>query len=92
MAVCILVYSLPLSLAVSVEPPSEPPSGLREFVSWDNDRELFNNFNGSTKDHSVARIRTAVIFTAVIFTAVYFIHTAVILQASNNTVLFVVPA
>ena len=24
MAVCILVYSLPLSLAVSVEPPSEP--------------------------------------------------------------------
>ena len=77
MAVCILVYSLPLSLAVSVEPPSGPPSEPREFVSWDNDRELFNNFNGSTKDHSVARIR---------------IRTAVIFQASNHTVLFVVPA
>ena len=73
MALCILVYSLPLSLAVSVEPPSGP----REFVSWDNDRELFNNFNGFTKDHSVARIR---------------IHTAVIFQAFNHTVLFVVPA
>ena len=36
MAVCILVYSLPLSLAVSVEPPSEP----REMITWTMTKKL----------------------------------------------------